>query len=181
MAHGWPDTENVVQLETVTQLTEEQRKEQENKAIETWLEYRTQLAVVKTNEMTARVTVTGMLFPNPKKGTQRFPLGQGYAIKLVHNLNYKLGDPEKVDPETEGKIKVSEQIFELQEKMDEIGPQARLLSDRLIKWNPELSVSEYQKLDVNDPIQRQLKDIVDSVLTVEPVAPQLTFEEPKGK
>ena len=148
--------------------------------IQNWLDERAALQLHKADEMKARTEVSQLLFPNPTKGTQRYPLANGYAIKLVYKLNYRLGDKDKINPDTGGKVRLDDQVFDLQSRMEALGPVAELFADRLIKWTPELSVTEYEKLDVNDPIQRQLRDMIDAMLTVEPASPALDFEEPKG-
>lgn len=151
--------------------------------IHNWLIERTKLAETKNVEMALRKQVTEILFPNPTKGTQRFALDNiGTNIKLVYKLNHKLGFDNAVD-DNGVKIRKDDQIFELQRRMEAVSEDnlATLLADRLIKWSAELSVTEYEKLDVNDPIQRKLKDMIDDMLTVEPAVPSLEFEEPKVK
>jgi len=173
---GWPSNEPSVQPE----LTPEQIIANRDAAIQDWLDRRAKLVEIKETEMVARTGVAKMLFPNPSKGTQRFPLGGGYAIKLVHKLNYTLGDANKVNGEG-GKVSRADQVFELEAKMAALGEVACVLTDRLIKWTPELSVTEYDKLDLSDPVQLQLRNLIDGILTVAPAAPALEFEEPKVK
>ena len=171
---GWPS--NVAEVQT--ELTEEQKIEIRDNAIRGWLKLRGQLASVKTDEMTSRTTVSGMLFPTPTKGTQRFELGNGYSIKLVQTYTYTLGDKDKV---VDGlKVKVRDQV---DDKLDEIealklDEEATFILERLIKWVPELSVSEYEKLG-ESAVGLEIKAKIDEILTVKPGSPQLTFEEPK--
>lgn len=147
-----------------------------------WIAKKAELETVKNSEMELRKRVAEVLFPNPVKGTQRFQLdNQGTAIKLVYKLNHTLGDAEKINPETGAKIRKDDQVFEAQREMEALGETAGLLADRLIKWTPDLSVSEYEKLDCNDPIQAKLKEMIDKILTIKPAAPSLEFEEPKVK
>jgi hypothetical protein len=162
------------------EMSQEEKIATRDAEIKTWLIERAALKLHKDKEMVCRKNVTEMLFPNPTKGTQRFALGNGYNVKLVHKLNYKLGNPELIDPETQAKVPTATQVFALCDAVDEMGDVAKVLIDRLIKWTPELSVTEYDKLDLSDPIQRKIKDMIDAMLTIEPGAPTLDFEEPKS-
>ena len=146
--------------------------------VKKWLADKAALVTIKDREMELRKTVSKTLFPTPKKGTQRFEFDGGYKVKLVYKLNHKLGDAEKVD-DSGIKISIQKQVDNIVEEIDKLGPQAELLADRLIKWTPTLSVSEYEKLDESDPIQAKIKDYIDTILTIEEASPELAFEEPK--
>lgn len=152
-----------------------------NAEIEHWLASKPVLDQAKQNEMDLRNKVTSTLFPNPVKGTQRYELGGGFKVKLVHGLTYTLGDKDKIDGEGK-KIPVRSQIEDLEaaiiEKYGEAGEQ---LIKRLISWKPEISGSEYEKLDANNPIELDVRNMIDENLTIKPASPQLTFEEPKAK
>jgi len=127
-------------------------------AIMSWRNAKQTLDAAKENEMQMRKNLTNLLFPNPVKGTQRFNLGNGYSIKLVHKLNYKL-DKDRVE--------------QALDKIEAQGPKGELIAERLVKFTPELSQTEYKLLSEID------KKIIDEVLTVEPGAPTLELEEPK--
>jgi hypothetical protein len=151
-----------------------------DKEIQAWLDSKPVLEAAKTAEMSARASVTSTLFPNPRKGTQRYALNGGFNVKLVHSLTYTIGDKDKVNDEGK-KIGVDVQARELEEKICALGAEAELLCERLIKWKPELSATEYEKLDSESPLQLSIRNLVDEVLIVKPGSPQLTFEEPKAK
>lgn len=167
---GWP---------TAAPKTEPTLQEKQN-AVLGWRAAKSELDAIKETEMSRRKAVTEMLFPTPKKGTQRYDFGQGYQVKLVYKLNYKLGDANLIDEGTGAKISVQDQINDLQDEIDKLGPQAELLNKRLIKWTPDLSVSEYEKLDMGDDVQRQIKLLIEKVLTISEASPTLEFEEPKA-
>lgn len=127
-----------------------------------------------------RVKVTETLFPTPKKGTQRYALNGGYNVKLVHGWTYSLGIKDMPNPDVEGEtIPINKQIEDLQQAISETGNEGPLLAERLIKWKPELLPSEYLKLNPDYPVEKQIKDMIDALLTVKPASPQLAFEEPK--
>lgn len=97
-----------------------------------------------------------------RKGTTNFPLGGGCKLKAKFNLYYKL---ENKEGET------LDMLDELASSSDD----GQFVSERLVNWKPELSVSEYNKLS---PEQ---KKIVDRVLTVTPGTPSIEIVYPKEK
>ena len=112
--------------------------------------------------MALRKAIFEVQFPNHSEGTARVPLGNGYQLKAVGKLNYKL---DNKDGATEKAL----------EELETAGNEGKFLADRLVKWSPELSITEYRKLDP------QYKVIIDKVLTINPGAPTLEIEEPKAE
>lgn len=168
---GQPDTEDP-----------EHFRLRRNAEVQHWLDAKPILESAKQNEMDLRTKVTTTLFPSPKKGTQRYDIGGGYKVKLVHGWTYTLGNKDMVDPATETKIPIRKQIEDLEAAIIDTHGEAGLqLVKRLISWKPELSGSEYEKLDLDNPLEKEVKEMIDAVLTVKPASPQLTFEEPKEK
>lgn len=125
-----------------------------------WVQAETKLQEVKLDEMLLRKAVFEVKFPNIQEGTHRVPLANGYQLKAVGKLNYKLANKQG---ETEKVL----------EELEKTGNKGAFLADRLVKWSPELSITEYRQLDP------QYKTIIDKVLTVTPGAPTLEIEEPK--
>ncbi len=140
-----------------------------------WQRAKTLLNSAKEVEMELRKQLQDMLFPNPTKGTQRYDLGNGYKIKLVHKINYKLGDKERIDPDTGDKIPVVDQVETIMSEIEKCGNEGKFLVDRLIKTSYDLSISEYEKLDSTSPI----KKLIDDILITSPAAPAIELEEPK--
>lgn len=178
MTDAWPVAQAEVQAAPVE--SPEEFIKRRDIAIGDWLHWRKSLETIKTTEMEARNTVSQMLFPSPKKGTQRYPLNAGYSVKLVHVLNYSLGDKDKLNDAGE-KVSVNDQVEAVITEIDALGEVAQLLGERLLKFKYELSVTEYEALDLSNPIQLQVRNLVDKLITVKPGSPQLTFEEPKTK
>jgi hypothetical protein len=143
-----------------------------------WREAKSAAAAAVAAERNLRSQVVALLFPTPVRGVNRYPLGNGYAMKLTHDIDYVIGDKELVDPDTREKIPVWVQIQHLEDEL--AGVNDGLLA-RLIKWTPELSPSEYRKLDIAFEDQRKLKEAIDAVLTTKDKAPTLELEEPKAK
>lgn len=142
--------------------------------IENWMAAQATLKAAKETEMDLRNQVSEMLFPTKVKGTQRYELGAGYFVKLVHKLNYKLGDTELKDKEG-NKIKVQQQVENVMEAIEKCGNEGAFLVDRLIKTEYKLAEGEYTKLDDGSPI----KKLINSILVTSDSAPSLEMEEPK--
>jgi hypothetical protein len=144
--------------------------------IKNWMQASATLKAAKETEMELRNQVSEMLFPEKVKGTQRYELGGGYFVKLVHKLNYKLGNSELKDKEG-NKIKVQQQVEAVMEAIEKCGNEGAFLVDRLIKTEYKLAEGEYTKLDDGSPI----KKLINSILVTSDAAPSITLEEPDAK
>lgn len=164
-----------------------------NAEIEHWLAAKPVLENAKTNEADLRAKVTATLFPTPKKGTQRYDIGRGYKVKLVHSMTPSLGNKEAVDAEGKA-VAIEAQVRALEDRIidgaparpeveafEGFGPVGEQILKRVIKWKPELSLTEYEKLDEAIPAEKAVRDAIAEILTLKPASPQLTFEEPKEK
>lgn len=153
--------------------------EQIEEAVKKWQADKAAAASTKAAEMESRKALTDMLFPVKTKGTQRFGFQNGYAIKLVHKLNMKLG-LDLTDPATGQKVEKNTQIEAAMDAIEAAGPQGKFLVDRLIKTQYELSQGEYNKLSADVEEQAQIKAIIDEILIVSDASPELELEEPKA-
>ena len=176
---GW-GTPPVANAEAGAAETPEQFNARRDAEILSWRGLKQQLDFYKLEENKARLAVTATLFPTPKKGTQRYELGAGYKVKLVHGNNYKLGNKDLVDPVEGEAIPINKQVEALEDAIREVGNEGSFLADRLIKWKPELSESEYLALDPENETHMKVKALIDANLTITPATPQLTLEEPKA-
>lgn len=148
-------------------------------AVDAWLSAVPTLKQWKEYEAATRAEAVALCFPTPVKGTQRFDLGGGFKLKLVYGWTYTLGDKELIDPILQEKVPVDVQVNATVEAIEQLGPEAKIIVDRLIKWKPELSETEYKKLRADIPIEVEVKKLIDSILITKPASPQLAFEEPK--
>lgn len=148
--------------------------------VQTWRDTKDSLTTAKEAEMSARLTLTSTCFPTPKKGTQRYPLDGGYNVKLQFGYNFSLGVKGKTDDQGL-EVSVYDQVVALERDIANLGPEGQLLVDRLIKWKPELSGTEYEALarDSASEVEVQAKALIDEILTVTPKSPTLDLEEPK--
>jgi hypothetical protein len=150
-----------------------------NAELERWLATRQTAATAKTDEMDWRNKVTKTLFPMPTKGTQRYDIGGGYMVKLVHKLTYTLGNKDAVDESSGKKMTVRAQVEALEEKVAKMGEAERVLFETLVTWNPEISGTKYEALNEKDEVHVRVRAAIDELLTIKPASPTLEFEEPK--
>jgi hypothetical protein len=144
-----------------------------------WRGLKEQATFYVEQERLARAKVASTLFPNAHKGTQRYELGAGYKVKLQYGFTYTLGDKDLVDPATNAKVPIASQVEGIEDAIAALGNEGPMLADRLIRWKPELVESEYLKLNPEFEIEKQVKALIDSILTVKPKSPVLELEEPK--
>lgn len=66
--------------------------EQAFERLQVWYGMQQQLATLQPAEVLARKTIAGFYFPNPEEGTNRFPIGGGFELKLIHKINRKVDE-----------------------------------------------------------------------------------------
>jgi len=130
-----------------------------------WQEAVKTIAAAKDAEAALRKEVLKECFnfeSDEREGTENVELGNGYKLKAVFKLNRRL------DNKDEG-------VDKALTKIEKSGPEGQFVADRLVKWKPELSLSEYKKLP------DKFKKLIDEVLTASPGTPSLELVEPKAK
>lgn len=144
--------------------TETLTKEQ---ILQKWLDAKKVLDDAKDLEMQMRNAVVAA-FPfteGAKEGTHRVDLANGWQLKVVLKQNYNLNkdtDKALTAYENAGATDVEKAL-----RAD--------LTERLVKWKPTLSISEYRNLDA-----AALKAL-EPVLTITDGSPALELIEPKTK
>ena len=139
-----------------------------NRILQLWEASKVQLEKAKADEMDYRKKFVTFAFnPDKKEGTERIELANGYQAKAVKKLTYGL---KSLDPNTPVDEAVDAMLTELESASEE----GVFIAKRLIKWTPELSKSEYNKLPLD------LKAIADKVVETKEGAPTLEIIEPKG-
>ena len=143
-----------------------------NNLIMSWLSAKKSLDDAKAAEMTLRETLVETYSDKRESGTENIPANGG-NIKIVSAIEYKCIDPSVTDQRQGNKRKA---VDEALRAIAALSPEGGFIAERLIKWVPELSVSEYKKLNA------QQKALIDRVIETKPKAPQVSFEkdEPKG-
>jgi hypothetical protein len=102
------------------------------------------------------------MLDNPQaKGTFNHNLGNGYKIKSVFTLKHTLNNENNY----------VDQALEYIEKMS---PEGKIIAEKLVKWKPELSGTEYENL------APQYKAVIDTILITKSFMQSIEFVEPKA-
>ena len=125
-----------------------------------WDKAKKELARLKVLESDLRQLIINSDFKNHKlDGTENVELGKGYKLKAVFKTNYSFPDKDKLDV--------------VLAAIEKAGPDGEYVAERLVKYKPELSVSEYKKLD------EVYKKLIDTVIITKPTSPTLELVIPK--
>jgi hypothetical protein len=153
----------------ITEYTDAEYEKKRDELLIAWQNSKVALEQAKELEMQLRKQVVDFAFdPNKQSGTERVQLGNGYEAKAVKKLNY--GFVKNSD----GKLDKAA-IDKALSKIEKDGPAGELVAERLVKWTPDLSLSEYKLLS------EKHKAIIDSVIVTTEGAPTLEIIEPKNK
>lgn len=118
-------------------------------------------------ERKLRNEVMHACFANDKReGTEHFELPEGWDLKAVKKLSYNLA---------------TDKVNEALDKIEALGERGKLLAERLVKFKPELSISEFKKLDEGGSEEKEIKGIIEGVLTIKDASPSLELIAPKLK
>lgn len=124
------------------------------------------LAAAKDAEAALRKEVLAEAFAfDPealREGTENFELGNGYKLKAFFKISRNLNNE-------------NEAVDKVLSKIEKTGPEGAFVAERLVKWKPELSVSEYKKLP------EKFKKMIDEVVTSKEATPSLELVAPKSK
>ena len=125
-----------------------------------------ELAAAKDAEATLRKEVLAEAFAfDPealREGTENFELGNGYKLKAVFKISRNLNNE-------------NEAVDKVLAKIEKTGPEGVFIAERLVKWKPELSLTEYKKLP------EKFKKMFDKVVTSKEAVPSLELVSPKSK
>ena len=124
------------------------------------------LAAAKDTEAALRKEVLAEAFAfDPealREGTENFELGNGYKLKAFFKISRNLNNE-------------NEAVDKVLSKIEKTGSEGAFVAERLVKWKPELSVSEYKKLP------EKFKKMIDEVVTSKELTPSLELVAPKSK
>lgn len=107
--------------------------------------------ILQEKELRARIVAS--FFPNPKEGTNAYPLANGYRLKYVNSIK------RDVDP---GEYQARQQEF----------TDAGIAFASMLVWKPNLDKKAYNTLTAEQ------QNIFDRCLIVKPESPQLEIELP---
>lgn len=151
---------------------EQLKQAKRDEALLKWQDASTALENAKVAETQARQEVVKLMFdgkPAPE-GTNNFELGNGYVLKIVGKINYNLSESAK--PKTPGMVPWATRTA--LNELEKTGNEGKFIAERLVKWSPELSLTEYRAL------APQYKAIIDKALTTSDGMPSVSIEAPKG-
>lgn len=153
----------------MTEYTDADFEKVRDHLLVSWQEAKEALEKAKEAEMFLRKKVVDFAFdPNKQSGTENVDLGNGYKLKAVKKLNYGFikNAENKLD-----KAAIDKALA----KIEKDGAVGELIAERLVKWTPDLSLSEYKLLSDKH------KAIIDSVIVTSEGSPTLEIVEPKNK
>lgn len=147
---------------TVNQLTGAIMYNQEQMALlSKWSAAKAAVASATTieNELRAQVIATFSTETDEmKSGVENVDLGfDKWELKITHKLNYKLGEIDAV----------KEALARIATSMEG----GNIIADRLVKWKPEVAVSEYNLLNGGQ------RAIIDRVLTITPATKAIELKQ----
>lgn len=141
-----------------------------------WQAAKEALEAAKEAEMNLRKLAFSLGFGvNAQEGTNTVELGNGYQLKGVKKLNYKLVSPKE-------DVTVLDAVDDCIERFVHISNEGSFIADRLFKWSVDLSKTEYNRLEVEattDPIKKKLLDEANKVILITEAAPTLEIKAPK--
>lgn len=167
-------TPNIIQVtnpETgeVRNFSEAEYLAERDRLLVDWQAKKSALETAKENEMTARKAAVMFMHDPSKSGTtENVELGGGYKATMKVPVNY--GFIKRDDGKTD-KARIEKALS----KIEKDGEAGELIAERLIKWTPELSLTEYKQLS------DKYKKIIDDVIITSEGTPTLEIKEPKAK
>lgn len=124
------------------------------------------LAEAKALEMQLRLEVAETLYGFDvnvlREGTENIDLGNDYKLKAVFKTSYTLNNKDNA-------------VDKMLTKLENSGEEGKFIAERLVKYKPELSVTEYKNLSP------KMKKIVDEVVSTKPATPTIEIVAPKAK
>lgn len=153
----------------ITNYTEEAYIAKRTELLVDWQAKQATLAAAKEAEMTARKAAVMFMHDPTKSGTtENVELGKGYKATMKVPVSY--GFIKRDDGKTD-KARIEKALS----KIEKDGEAGELIAERLIKWTPELSLTEYKQLS------DKYKKIIDDVIVTNEGTPTLEIKDPKAK
>lgn len=167
-------TPNIIQVtnpETgeVRNFSEAEYMAERDRLLVDWQAKKAALETAKEQEMDARKAAVMFMHDPSKSGTtENVELGGGYKATMKVPLRY--GFVQNAEGRTD-KAKIEKALA----KIEKDGEAGELIAERLIKWTPELSLTEYKQLP------DKYRKIIDDVIITSEGTPTLEIKEPKAK
>lgn len=148
--------------ETFTDYSGLGNHESTDALIQAWSDAEKEIGIMKEVEKELRLRVVANVFdPAVTEGTETRELGNGYKLKCSKTISVNVAAAD---------------VPALNAALDKIESTdgGKFIVERLVKWSPRVSKSEYQKLDTVN------RGIIDDVVTIPPAAVKLEIIEPKA-
>lgn len=130
-----------------------------------WRDATEALAAAKAQEAELRKQVLSQVFAfdseELREGTENAELGGGWKLKATFKISRILNNKD-------------EGVDKALSKLEKTGAEGEFIAGRLVRWKPELSVSEYKKLP------EKYKKLFDEVVVSKEATPSLELVAPKG-
>lgn len=134
-----------------------------------WQAKKAALETAKEQEMEARKLAVMFMHDPAKSGTtENVELGGGYKATMKVPVRY--GFIQNAEGKTD-KARIEKALS----KIEKDGEAGELIAERLVKWTPELSLTEYKQLP------DKYRKIIDDVIITSEGTPTLEIKEPKAK
>lgn len=141
-----------------------------DKTLMAWETSKKEVEAAKEKEMQLRKKAVALMHDPSRTGsTENVDLGGGW--KATFKVPVKYSFVKNVDGKTD-KAKIERALS----KIEKDGEAGELVAERLVKWTPELSLTEYKQLP-----EKYLKIINEVLETSTDGAPTLEIKEPKAK
>jgi len=131
-----------------------------------WKKAKAELDEIKAREALLRGMVVEVFSQENdpmKSGVENVDVGWGFKLKIEHKLNYKLDNANDC-----------EKLNSVLDRIEKSVIGGNIIAERLVKWSPELKLSEYKLLTAEQ------KALIDSVLTVTPATKSVELVPPKA-
>ena len=130
--------------------------------IQNWLDAKATAASAVEIERKLRQAVMLSFYPDeqPEKGTFNQELGNGYKLKFGFKQNLTLN---------------AAFVNDVLSEIERTGEDGKFVAERLVKFKPELSLTEYNQLSADH------RRLIDRIVTTKPASPTIEFVEPKAK
>lgn len=142
-----------------------------------WHDLQEQLQAIKDLERKARKEALDAAFAKPREGTNTHDFGNGYKFKVQYNTERKFTVPLNLElPErAPGKpAGVNEAVDHMVERMRRASNEGAFYAERLVKWEPKISNTEYKELP------EPLRKIVDEYIVTDYKFASPKIEAPKS-
>lgn len=135
-----------------------------------WDAMKKNIAALQEEEKQMRAYIVKRAFPNAAEGTNTLELGNGYQLKAGVKFNYNLD-------------RDNDKVWDALDQIAKIGNKGSFIADRLVSWKPSFLLTEYRTLcDENaTEEEKQIRKIIEGVLTITEATPTLEIKEPKKK